>query len=114
MRHLQNGVKRQIKRERANMIKVKILYQVLKNIQLGQKSKAFGKIVANSIKKKNENDRKRIKQKKEEIHSQIILLTEKDTKIRKQEAYLQMKEQRIVEKEKELKDKTKRLAEISK
>lgn len=39
-----------------------------------------------------EAEKQKLKQKKKEIHNQIVLLSEKDSKIRKQEAFLGMKE----------------------
>lgn len=43
-----------------------------------------------------------------------MLLSEKDTKIRKQEAFLAMKDAKLIDKEKEIKEKIKRLTDMNK
>ena len=57
---------------------------------------------------------KKIKSKKSEVNNQILVLCEKETKIRKQEAHLQLQELKLREKDKELKDRAKLLSELSK
>lgn len=100
--------------EKIQRIKAKVVCQIMNQQEHKRLSKGFAKMVAYCLKKKNDQDRKRLKQKKTEIHNQIMLLSEKDTRIRKQEAFLSMKEQKIAEKEKEIKDKTKRITEMNK
>ena len=66
------------------------------------------------IYKRFDNEKKKLKLKKAEIHNQIVYLSERDIKIRSQEAQLSVKEQRMVEKEKQLKEKQTQFNEISK
>eukprot|EP00347_Sterkiella_histriomuscorum_P000219 403376728 len=100
--------------KKSSKVKALLIFQVLTRIFQNRQHQALGALKCKSISVKADNDKIQLKQKKKEIHNQIVLLTEKDQKIRKQEAFLSMKEQKISEQEKEIKDKQKRIAEISK
>lgn len=114
MRTLQNNCRRLAQESKSKQVKGQVVLKVFERLILRALTTGFHKLVAYSLKKKNDHDRLRLKQKKREVYSQLMLLSEKDTKLRTQEAFLGMKEQKISEKEKEIKEKTKRLTEMNK
>jgi len=61
------------------------------------------------LRKNIEVDIKKLKGKKQEVHNQIMYMTERDIKITSQETQLQMREAKIQEKEKWLKEKQKKI-----
>lgn len=114
LKMIYNQAKKRRNARKSHKVKAMLLGQLIHKILKQRYHAAFSAIQTKYLVIQTEAEKQKLKQKKKEIHNQIVLLSEKDSKIRKQEAFLGMKEQKIIEQEKEIKERQKRIAEINK